>query len=246
MNSYLFAWNPDKWNWLTLEESITELISTGKVTEQWSCQSHKKIRSGDRAFLARVGVPPKGIIGSGFVTTFPFLSPHWSGEDKDVYRVRIQFDVLLNSDKEQILTLDELNHGELARQTWTPQSSGISIKPEVVDDLEKIWFDFVANKSLQQNPFFGEDVEEQIIYREGTPIQISQTKYERNPYARKKCLEHYGNSCSVCDFNFERIFGEIGKDFIHVHHLTQVAKIGKTYSVDPIKDLDQFALTAMQ
>ncbi len=237
MNSFLFAWNPNKWNWTTLEESISELSCTGKVIEQWSCQSHKSIRPGDRAFLVRVGVPPRGIIGSGIVTTFPFLSPHWSGEDKDVYRVRIQFDVLLNADKEPILTLNELNYGELNKQTWTPQSSGISIKSEILDELEKVWFNFVTTNNLRHNSFFAEDIEEQTVYTEGTPSQITQTKYERNPYARKKCIEHYGTSCSVCRFNFEKAFGEIGKDFILVHHLTQIAKIGETYSVDPIKDL---------
>ena len=63
------------------------------------------------------------------------------------------------------------------------------------------------------------------------------TKYERNPFARKVCLQHYGSSCAVCDFNFEKVYGDIGKDFIHVHHLTQVAKVGKQYSVDPVNDL---------
>ncbi len=63
------------------------------------------------------------------------------------------------------------------------------------------------------------------------------TKYERNPFARKACIAHHGLSCSVCNFNFEQEYGDIGKSFIHVHHLRQVAKVGKQYSIDPIKDL---------
>lgn len=185
----------------------------------------------------RLGVLPKGIIGSGFVTTFPFLSQHWSGEDKEVYRVRIEFDALFNADKEPILTIEELNQGKLKNQTWTPQSSGISIKSEVIDELEKVWFGFLTKQKSRNIGFFAEDIEEKFIYTEGTPSQVTQTKYERNPYARKKCIEYYGISCSVCNFNFEQEYGEIGKDFIHVHHLIQVAKVGKTYSVDPIKDL---------
>ena len=58
----------------------------------------------------------------------------------------IQFDVLLNADKEPILTNDILKQGELARQTWTPQASGISIKSELVDELEAVWFDFVTTQ----------------------------------------------------------------------------------------------------
>jgi 5-methylcytosine-specific restriction protein A len=237
MNTYLFAWNPNKWKWITLEDSIAELIDTGKVTEQWSCQSYRSIKPGDRAFLAKVGVSPKGIIGSGIVTTFPFISRHWSGEDKDVYCVMIQFDALLNADKEPILTTDMLNQANLHQQVWTPQSSGISVKPDVIEELEAVWFNFLTSQEIRYKPFTVEDVEEKSVYSEGTPSQITLTKYERNPYARKKCLEHYGTSCSVCNFNFEKVYGEIGKDFIHVHHLTQVAKVDKTYSVDPIKDL---------
>ena len=60
---------------------------------------------------------------------------------------------------------------------------------------------------------------------------------ERNPHARKKCIEHYGLSCVVCDFNFEKVYGQIGKEFIHVHHLTQVATIKQEYKVNPIQDL---------
>ena len=57
--------------------------------------------------------------------------------------------------------------------------------------------------------------------------------------ARKKCIEHYGAKCAVsnCGFDFEKLYGDIGKGFIHVHHLTQLSDIGQGYEVDPIKDL---------
>ena len=96
MNTCLFVWNPDKWKWTTLEKSIGQLADTGKASENWSVASHKSIRPGDRAFLTRVGVNPKGIFAAGFVSTTPFLSRHWSGKDKDVFRVMIDFEVLLN------------------------------------------------------------------------------------------------------------------------------------------------------
>jgi len=41
----------------------------------------------------------------------------------------------------------------------------------------------------------------------------------------------------VCGFNFQSSYGEIGREYIHVHHLEQVAGIGKIYKVDPIEDL---------
>lgn len=75
------------------------------------------------------------------------------------------------------------------------------------------------------------------VLSEGAKRTITVNAYERNPTARKRCIEHYGAVCSVCRFGFEKEYGEIGKGFIHVHHLVRLADIGNTYEVDPIKDL---------
>ena len=61
--------------------------------------------------------------------------------------------------------------------------------------------------------------------------------YERNPKARAKCIENYGCKCQCCGLDFEDRYGEIGKGFIHVHHLKLISEIGNKYEVDPIKDL---------
>ncbi|RPA27848.1 HNH endonuclease [Shewanella frigidimarina] len=51
------------------------------------------------------------------------------------------------------------------------------------------------------------------------------------------CIAHFGVTCQVCDFDFEKTYGEIGKGFIHVHHKIDLATIGENYQVDPINDL---------
>lgn len=236
MNTYLFVWNPKRWTWDTLEEDIEEVNETGNCPESWSCGVNKSISKGDRSFLIRVGAEPKGIMGAGFVTSKPFIDRHWSGEDREAFYVDINFETLLNPEKEPILTLDLLKTGRLAAQNWTPQASGISIRPELVDELEALWFNFLTTQDIRHNPFLSHD-QDRLTYTEGTPNQITQTKYERNPHARKACIEHYGYSCGVCGFNFEQVYGDLGKGFIHVHHLTHVAKVGKQYTVDPISDL---------
>jgi 5-methylcytosine-specific restriction protein A len=73
---------------------------------------------------------------------------------------------------------------------------------------------------------------------EGAKTQVTVNAYERNPVARLKCLEHHGRTCAVCGFNFEEIFGEVARGYIHVHHINPVAaKKGVVYVVDPINDL---------
>lgn len=74
-------------------------------------------------------------------------------------------------------------------------------------------------------------------FREGTNTQITANVYERNTQARAACLSHYGYSCVICGFNFEKQYGDMGAAYIHVHHLKPLATIGSEYEIDPIRDL---------
>ena len=74
-------------------------------------------------------------------------------------------------------------------------------------------------------------------YVEGNSHEEVVTKYERNPLNRKLCIYLKGCKCSVCGFDFEEKYGEIGKDFIEVHHAVMVSTMGEDYKVDVINDL---------
>ena len=147
MKAYLFGWNPLKFEWAGLDDDIKKLSDTGSLTDNWSVVSHKAIQPGDRAYVVRVGVEPKGIFASGFISSEPYPAFR---KGRHYYRIEITFDVLLNPAKENILTLDILKTGNLAMQTWTPQASGISIRPQLVDELEGVWLDFLGTKEKYQ------------------------------------------------------------------------------------------------
>jgi len=74
-------------------------------------------------------------------------------------------------------------------------------------------------------------------FSEGKVRHTFVNSYERNEEARQECIDYHGARCSVCDFEFSKVYGKIGKGFIHVHHLKPIADIGEEYEVDPIKDL---------
>ena len=82
-----------------------------------------------------------------------------------------------------------------------------------------------------------EEVREADLLTEGAARAVHVNSYERNPEARRRCLEHYGYRCIVCDFSFEERYGSIGKRYIHVHHLIPLSEIGQEYEVDPVRDL---------
>ena len=55
----------------------------------------------------------------------------------------------------------------------------------------------------------------------------------------EECLAHHGYACRVCDLRFEERYGEIGHDFIHVHHTTPLSQVAGNpdYRLNPVKDL---------
>jgi len=72
---------------------------------------------------------------------------------------------------------------------------------------------------------------------EGRIHQVHITKHERNRALRQKCLLHYGYVCQVCGINFEKVYGESGKQFIEVHHLNPIADTDGEHVLDPVNGL---------
>lgn len=80
-----------------------------------------------------------------------------------------------------------------------------------------------------------DEISEQLF--EGAKKTVTINAHERSTEAREQCIEYWKAVCVVCDFDFEESYGELGKGFIHVHHLKPISQIGDTYQVDPINDL---------
>ena len=74
-------------------------------------------------------------------------------------------------------------------------------------------------------------------YTEGSVRQVEVNVYERDRAARQTCIRHYGLACIVCGLVFEDRYGDLGADYIHVHHIIPISEIGDSYKVDPIEDL---------
>lgn len=74
-------------------------------------------------------------------------------------------------------------------------------------------------------------------YHEGARLNVTVNRYERNQKAHDACVKFHGARCCVCDVNFRERYGDIGKDFIHVHHLKPISQVGHSYKVDPRRDL---------
>ena len=81
------------------------------------------------------------------------------------------------------------------------------------------------------------DYNELVERKEGTQTETQSVRYERNPIFRRICLLRKGYNCAVCGMNFHDTYGEIGKNYIEVHHTTPVSMMGPNYQFDVDKDL---------
>jgi len=105
---------------------------------------------------------------------------------------------------------------------------------EIVDEYrDKL--SVIDDKEISYPEEIPEDDEQE--FSEGAKQRITINKYERDPRARKKCIKIHGHSCQVCEFDFEKVYGALGKEYIHVHHLIPLKDIGEKYNPDPEKDL---------
>ena len=72
---------------------------------------------------------------------------------------------------------------------------------------------------------------------EGEKFDVTLSRSERNPAARRRCLEIHGVACLACGLDFVSKYGSLGAGFIHVHHLNPLSTISGAYAVDPSRDL---------
>lgn len=220
-----------------MADSLASLKRRGFIDSRWSCGITKRIEPGDRLFLLRQGREPRGIMASGVSRSRPYLDDHWDEErsGKALY-VKSRFDALLDPEKDGVLPLGSLRDGPLGSVNWRTQSSGISVAPTAAAELERRWSVFLEQRG--QSPMaIPEEIPTPALYFEGASRTVAVNAYERDPRARKACIEHHGTTCAVCGIDFGVVYGERGRGFIHVHHVVPLAKVGKGYVVNPVKDL---------
>lgn len=232
MSTYLFAWNPKRWTWADLDAQIEQVGLSCHADNRWSSGNTKQILPGSRFFLIRLGVEPKGIIGSGVTLSTPDYSPHWdeskAASGSETLYCDIRFDYLSD---DVLVTWEELQQPPFSSFRWGVQASGISIPTPVAEALEMLWQSRTAGAPDTPSASIS------TTLPEGAKRKVVVNAYERNPLARAACIAHHGHRCQVCGVDLGEKFGEIADGFIHVHHIVPLASVGRSYEVDPIRDL---------
>ncbi len=139
--AWLLTWNRAKWYWEEYAENCESTKAGQSLFESWSC-SNRNPKIGDEVFLMKLGEQPRGLIGHGWVTREIYEREHYdsvkASGGKTEKAIDVEFDRLLNYELEKIISQEELMD-KCAAQHWSPQSSGVAIKPEVLPSLRVLW-----------------------------------------------------------------------------------------------------------
>ncbi|MEL7674728.1 MAG: HNH endonuclease [Chloroflexota bacterium] len=124
----------------------------------------------------------------------------------------------------------------LSEGSYTPEGKGLNpflwtMYPGLAEALEELGW---VEKTESALP---DEICEEATLVEGAVCRIQVNAYERNPKARRLCIEAYGTRCYLCGVDLGEVYGKVGKGYIHVHHLKPLAEIGEKYEVDPVHDL---------
>jgi 5-methylcytosine-specific restriction protein A len=230
MSTFLLTYNPKIWEWNTIEHDIEVVKKNGFVKTTWDCFS-KQPKEGDLFFIMALGTSKqKGVFCYGCVEELTENEASTIHKNKITNILNGNIVVLLNPDKEKILDINILKN-KFSNTKWDSRNSGIKIGENDVDGLLELW-----NSFLQENQVINY-VHTNKEYLDGNLRQKLTSEYERNMQARIACIEHYGYICQVCKISMEKIYGDVGKHFIHVHHKKFLSHIKKGHMVNPINDL---------
>lgn len=196
---------------MSLEDELTEALKAGYTT------AGKEVGYWGRRFLQSVKR------NGGLATVKRMLLPRNAGQRKGL-------DALLDADRPE-LTVEAIAIGERFRSLFTPAE--LAIAAERLGEYGKE----ISLRKANRSRLYPDELEPGLLYSEGARRQVRVNAYERNPRARSSCLAHYGSICAACGLNFEERYGEIGKGFIHVHHLRPLALTDGNYRLDPVADL---------
>jgi hypothetical protein len=152
--TYLLTFNPEKsYKWEDLQDCIDDIRDHGFYATAWSCGRNRRIAAGDRVFMMRQGHTSgerRGIFASGWATSGVYQQEHWDETEarkgKLALYVPIRLDVLLDSDREPILSRSTLREDPLAGGPWDARTGGVAIPDEVAAELEREWGRLLATK----------------------------------------------------------------------------------------------------
>ena len=158
MATFLLYWNPfffsykldrflEEFNFPQGDNALTSLDEWDRSPAffNWSVLEHEKAHEGDRFIFIRVGYEkPTGMVGVGHFTSEPYVDRDWSGQDRKVYYMDMDWESVVNPASDKILKTEVLSEA-IPEVDWTRGKSGVLVAPEVAEKILAHWHDHLLN-----------------------------------------------------------------------------------------------------
>lgn len=154
------------------------------------------------------------------------------GSNYEVEMATVALHLLEHHDQEKGCSTSEIE----AYFSSPKHSHSATEQDRSADMVETYSAEVVGDQPLTPT-IFPDELSGDVSHMEGVAHAVLVNAYERSESARNACINHHGPVCRACRLNFEEKYGEIGRGYIHVHHIVPIASIGRQYQVDPINDL---------
>jgi 5-methylcytosine-specific restriction protein A len=232
---FILTWHPLVYHWdeHSYDEAIQQTAAGQPWSGKWTVGARRSgISPGDKAVIYRQH-EQRGLVASGTFTSDIELGHHWDNPSRVAAYAQVSWDVVL--DYENRLPLDILQT-QIPEVKWIHlQGGGTPVPAQAVHRLNTLW-DRHVDSVLFRSPDELRGLSD-ATFPEGAISREPVNRYERDPRARKACLEYHGFRCAVCKFSFEEHYGELGRSYIHVHHTMELSKVPPGYRVNPVTDL---------
>ena len=196
-------------------------------------QGGRNVAEGDDVMLFRQG-HERGIIASGVAVEYTQAGARSGGLAKNFLRVSLRACVPYD-DRMPVERLMQVTRDV----SWdVVPASRILVTDRDAKSLREEWehwlIELVSQVSGEEAGVANRSLVRKI---EGAVTRVSVNRYERSRAARAACIDHHGAQCAACGLNFEYMYGDIGRGYIHVHHVVPVSQTVDDYRLDPVKDL---------
>lgn len=189
---------------------------------RWSSGNTKHIIVGDRVFLLRQGNNLPGLVGSGWVTKGSFQAPSWEATKRKrgikAWYVLVEWDEMVLP--KDALFRDQLLKGILPDTLLKSASSGVTVKPEFTEKLERLWAKH-CKKPLKLSRI----VQSGISALEGEPIEHRGYRHKRDQRLRRAALDASHGVCEACTTDFTNVLEGKGVRVLQVHHRRQLSML---------------------
>lgn len=237
MSAIILGWDPARWNRWNYAAVVEQAALTGLHLEPWNVD--RPVATGTDVWLLLLGDHGPGLIGHGVVLSEPSehpVQPEEPGQpnpaaapDHPEGTAQVAFDALLPlGDQVPAQVLREA----MPDVAWdSADVAGMELGPGDAAAIRAVWTGY--------GPAQGTDPTQPVpgTYPDTAVARVAVNRHERDPEAVRACIAHRGINCAACGFSFELAYGDIGADFIHVHHVVPASQLGNGYVLDPLTDL---------